>query len=190
MRNALKSSPNLDIKSLWAETSHGTNLQYDLFQSTKEVLKAIQHDHEERINNTLLSQGFVISSILKLTCQTARSFWSTVQQNLHRNIFNFSIKYLNNTLPTRKNLCKWSISRSSKCSFCLQSETLQHVVSSCKSYLDEGRYTLHHNSVLLFLANTFSSLKQCTVYAALPFFLSPCLITGDSLRSDLLLLTR
>ena len=60
IRNALKSSPNLDIKNLWAETSYGTNLQYDQFQNTKQVLKSIQHDHEERINNTLLSQGLVI----------------------------------------------------------------------------------------------------------------------------------
>ena len=29
IRNALKSSPNLDIKSLWAATSNGTNVQYD-----------------------------------------------------------------------------------------------------------------------------------------------------------------
>ena len=35
IRNALKSSPNLDIKTLWAETSYGTNLQYDQFQNTK-----------------------------------------------------------------------------------------------------------------------------------------------------------
>ena len=106
-----------------------------------------------------------------------------------RNIFNFSIKYLNNALPTCKNLCRWAISQSSNCSFCLQSETLQHVISSCKSYLDEGRYTWRHNSVLLFLANTFSSLKQCTVYADLPSFLSPCFITGESYCPDLLLLT-
>ena len=33
--NALKSSPNLDIKTLWTETSYGTNLQYDQFQNTK-----------------------------------------------------------------------------------------------------------------------------------------------------------
>ena len=44
------------------------------------------------------------------------------------------------------------------------------------------------NSVLL-LANTFSSFKQCTVYADLPSFLSPCLITGDYFCLDLLLLT-
>ena len=56
-------------------------------------------------------------------------------------------------------------------------------------YLDEGRYTWGHNYVLLFLVNTFSSLNKCTVYADLPSFLSQCLITGDSFRLDLLLLT-
>ena len=189
IRNELKSSPNPDIKSLWVDTSYGTNLQYDQFQNTKQVLKAVQHEHEDRIKNTLLSQGLVISSILKFSCQTTSRFWSTVQQNMPRNIFNFSIKYLNNTLPTRKNLCKWSISQSSACSFCLQSETLQHVISSCKCYLEEGRYTWRHNSVLLYLANTFSSLSPCKIYADLPSFTSPCLITGDSLRPDLLLVT-
>ena len=125
--NSLKSSPNFDIKAVWAETSYGTNLQYDQFQNTKQVLKSIQQDHEEPINNTLLSQGLVISSIIKQSSQNFRGVWSIVQQNMQRNIFNFSIKYLNNTLPTCKNLCRWAISQSSNCSFCLQSETLQHV---------------------------------------------------------------
>ena len=58
IRNALKSSPNLDIKTLWAETSYGTNLQYDQFQNTKQVLKFIQHGREERINNTLFIPRF------------------------------------------------------------------------------------------------------------------------------------
>ena len=43
--------------------------------------------------------------------------------------------------------------------------------------------------LFLYLANTFSSLKQCTIYADLPSFLSPCLITSESLRPNLLLLT-
>ena len=63
------------------------------------------------------------------------------------------------------------------------------MVSSCNWYLENGRYTWHHNSVLLFLVNTFSSLNQISVYADLPSFMSPSLITGDSLRPDLLLLT-
>jgi len=109
IRTALKSFSNLDIKALWADISYGTNLQHDQFQNTKQVLKSSQHDHEERIKTILLPRGLVISPIIKHSYQNLKSLWSTVQQNSPRNIFNFSIKYLNNTLPTRKNFCKWSI---------------------------------------------------------------------------------
>ena len=104
-----------------------------------------------------------------------------------RNIFNFTIKYLNNTLATKKNLCKWSLSSSSACSFCLQSESLQHIVSSCKSYLKDGRYTWRHNSVLLQISRTLSLLQDSSLYVDLPSFPSPSLVTGDSLRPDLVL---
>jgi len=50
----------------WAVTSYGTNLQYNQFQNTKQVLKSIQGDHEERINNTLLSQGLVIRLLSRI----------------------------------------------------------------------------------------------------------------------------
>ena len=94
---------------------------------------------------------------------------------------------MNNTLATKKNLCKWSLSTTSACSFCFQSETLQHVVSSCSSYLQDGRYTWRHNSVLLHIARTLSSVANSSLYADLPNFPSPSLITGDSLRPDLIL---
>ena len=134
IRNALKSSPNLDIKNLWAETSYGTHLQYDQFQNTKQVLKSIQHDHEEQINNTLLSQGLVISYIIKNSCQNLKGLWSSVQQNLPRNIFNFSVKYRNNTLPTRKNLCRWALSQSSNCSF-VSSQKLYNMLYPAASHI-------------------------------------------------------
>ena len=74
--------------------------------------------------------------------------------------FNFTIKYLNNTLATIKKFFKWSLSSISASSFCLQFETLQHIASSCKSYLDDGRYTWRHNSVLSYLAKSMSSIKS------------------------------
>ena len=67
---------------------------------------------------------------------------------------------------------------------------LQHVVSSCKSYLKDGRYTWRHNSVLLFLAKTCSSFSDCLLYADLPSFFSPCVITGDALRLELVFISR
>ena len=39
-RNVLKSSPNKDIQTLWKSTSISTNLQYDNYKETKQVLKA------------------------------------------------------------------------------------------------------------------------------------------------------
>ena len=101
-----------------------------------------------------------------------------------KNIFNFTIKYHNNSLPKRKNLHKWSLFNSPSCSLCLQQETLQHIVSSCKSYLDNGSYTWRHNSVLLAIAKSLSSLQHCTLFADLPSFASPSLITGKSLSQD------
>ena len=142
-----------------------------------------------RIAHELKSQRFIIVSILTHASSRTRSLWSTVQQNIPENIFNFSIKYLNNTLATRKNLNKWTVSQLSACSSCLKTETLQHVVSSCTTYLDEGRYAWGHNSVLLHLAKTLSSLSKCSLYADLPSFLSPNSITGDFLRPDLVLVT-
>ena len=99
------------------------------------------------------------------------------------------MKYLNNTLPTRKNLCKWSLFESSSCSFCLHPETLQHVVSSCKLYLEDARYTWCHNSLRLQITNSFSSLQRCRLYVHLPSFPSSSLITGGSLRLDLALIS-
>ena len=118
------------------------------------------------------------------------SLWSNVHKNMPKNIFNFTLKYLSNNLATIKNLSKWFITQSPACSFCLQSETLQHIVSSCKSYLEQGRYTWRHDSVLNFIENTFPGLQSCSLYADLPVFLSPSPITGDSLRPDLILIAK
>ena len=189
VRNALKSSPNSDINALWSSSSIGCNMQHDQFRNTKQVLNTIPNDNEDRIHHDLTSQGFILTSILLHASSKTRGLWSKVQKNMPRNIFNFTIKYLNNTLASRKNLCKWSLSSTSACSFfCFQSETLQHIVSSCKSYLDDGRYTWRHISVLLHLANSLSSLKSTSLFADLPSFPSLSLVTGDSLRPDLFLI--
>ena len=45
------------------------------------------------------------------------------------------------------------------------------------------------NSALHFVASSFKATHNATIYADLPGFLSPCIITGDSLRSDMLVQT-
>ena len=81
----------------------------------------------------------------------------------------------------------WKLAITPDCSFCLQSESLLHVVAGCKSYLDQGRYTWRHNTVLRFLAQTLPSLQPSKLFVDLPGYLSPSILTGESLRPDMLL---
>ena len=135
----------------------------------------------------LTFQGSFFSNVSKFSLPKLNHMWSIVQSKLPKNIFNFTVRYINNTLPTRKNLNKWGIPPSSDCSFCLNPETLLHVVAGCQQYLE--RFTWRHDSILNFLAQTFKSLNGYEMVGDLPGFQSRATITGDKYRPDLLLST-
>ena len=135
----------------------------------------------------LVSLGSFFSSATSHSLPKFNSIWSSAQSNLPKNIFNFNVRYINNTLPTRKNLSKWGLSSSPDCSFCLVPESLLHIVAGCSTYLNEGRYTWRRNSVLQFIASTFQTIKGASLFADLLGFVTPSVSTGDSLRPDLLL---
>ena len=164
--------------------------QYSVWylQKNKAILSAIRSDHTERLQSKLLSEGFLLSFLLDHSLKQLNSLWAKIQSKLPTNIFNFTIKYLNNTLATRKNLNLWNLSPTSDCFSCSQPESLLHVVAGCKTYL-EGRFTWRHNSALNFLAQTFQAIGSSKLYVDLPVYLSPCIVTGDSLRPGLLLIS-
>ena len=141
LRNTLKTSQNDDIKALWKCTSNHTDIEYDVYRNTKEILKAIHDEHEDQLKNLLISQGSFFSNIIENSLSKINSVWSLAQHNLPKNIFNITIPYNYSSLPTRKNLVKWGMSSTSDCSFCFLPETFLHVVSGCNTYLNEGRYT-------------------------------------------------
>ena len=111
--------------------------------------------------------------------------WLNAQSKLPKNLYTFTIRYINNSLPTRNNLTKWGISSTSECGFCFNKESLLHVVAGCQSYLD--RFTWRHNSILNFLAQTLQSINGYDLFANLPGFTTPSIITGDRYRPDLFL---
>ena len=165
------------------------NVQYDSYKNTKHALKRVRHEHTEKLQSQLPSQGFIITFLLNHSLTQLNSLWSYVQSSLPKNIFNFTMRYLKNTLANRTNLHKWKLSSSPDCSFCLKPEFLLHIVAGCKSYLEDGRYTWRHNSALHFIASTLKCIKNSTMYAVLPGFLSPCIVAGDHLRPDMLIST-
>ena len=57
LRKALKLSPNQSINELWKSTNTHTNIQYDFYNSTKEVLKDFRSEHEDKLKNQLTCRG-------------------------------------------------------------------------------------------------------------------------------------
>ena len=107
-----------------------------------------------------------MSFLLEHSLQKLTSLWSKAQSKLPPNIFNFTIKYLNNTLATRENLSLWNLTAMSDCSFCLQPESLLNIVAGCNTYQTDGRFTWRHNSALKFLAET-QQTKQHANYMSI-----------------------
>ena len=109
-RSSLKTSMNEDINKLRSITSTNKNIQYDMYKNTKDVLKAFRNDNEQRLQNHLILQGSFFSNVIKNSTSSFNSLWSSAQSRLPKNIFNFTVRYINNSLPTRKNMVRWGLS--------------------------------------------------------------------------------
>ena len=177
-QTVLRNSPNDSLKDLWKSSSCHTNIQY-VYKSTKEVLEDFRSNQEDKLQHHLTSQGFFFSNVIKYSLLSVNSIWSEAQSHLPKNIYNFTIRFINNSLPTRKNMARWGLSQSPDCSFCLNPESLLHVVAGCQQYLD--RFTSwRHDSILNFIAKSLQPVINS--------FLNPSIITGENYRPDLLFL--
>ena len=82
----------------------------------------------------------------------------------------------------------WKKTSTSLCKFCLNSQTLQHVVSGCKVYLHQGIYNWSHDSIsknlVTYLKSICGNLKY---YVDIPGFESPSVITGEERRPDIVI---
>ena len=85
-------------------------------------------------------------------------------------------------------MARWGLSQSPDCSFCLNPESILHVVAGCQQYLDG--FTWRHDSILNFIAKSLQLVinVHSSLYADVKGFLNPSVITGDNYRPDLLFL--
>jgi hypothetical protein len=100
----------------------------------------------------------------KAAQQVQQGQWTTWDEALQRSLswndiwhmaplrLSFVIRSVYDLLPSATNLVKWGLSENTRCPLCTQRQTLEHVLSSCKTALGLGRYTWRHNRVLQDLA--------------------------------------
>ena len=110
---------------------------------------------------------------------------SAAQSSLPKDIFNFTIQYINNSHHTRQNPTRWGLSLTSDCLKCLAPERLLHIVAGCQSYPE--RFTWRHDFILHFLATILQTIYGSSLYVDVPGYNCQCAFTGDMYRPDLLL---
>ncbi|GFN94119.1 reverse transcriptase [Plakobranchus ocellatus] len=71
----------------------------------------------------------------------------------------FLIRSVYDLLSSNANLVRWGKKDDPTCSLCQGWQTKEHVLSSCKVALSQGRYTWRHNRVLQELASVISTAK-------------------------------
>ena len=74
----------------------------------------------------------------------------------------FILRSVYDLLPSNANLVKWGKSEDPSCPLCNGRQTVEHVLSSCRTALTQGRYTWRHNQVLKELAEAvqFNATKS------------------------------
>jgi hypothetical protein len=97
---------------------------------------------------SLVVQGRFLELLsLESTCV----HWRSIIFNLPERVCKFLVNSVTDSLNTRANLLRWGKSSTNKCSHCKNKETLNHVLNSCKVFLDQGRYTWRHNNILNYI---------------------------------------
>ena len=66
LRNALKTSPNVEIIELWKSTSTNKNIQYDVYTTTKEVIKDFSLEGRTQVTKSIIHARFLFQKHLKI----------------------------------------------------------------------------------------------------------------------------
>jgi len=171
----LKSSPNENIRHLWADTST-QNVNPDsllISNSTSEAHKKLNKTQKEEavLHMTGLSyQGKSIKVVTKNLAASTISNWSKMTNSLPGFLFNFTRKAIQSQLPTLANLVRWGRASSNLCPLCGSVQTNKHVLSNCSHPSALTRFTNRHNKILVMLADWLSSKldNKSTLFVDLP----------------------
>ena len=72
----------------------------------------------------------------------------------------FLLRSVYDVLPSPTNLCTWGLTEDPSCKLCGKPANLEHVLSSCKIALSDGRYTWRHDQVLKAIAEKVDTARR------------------------------
>jgi hypothetical protein len=72
----------------------------------------------------------------------------------------FLLKSVYDVLPSPTNMKTWGLAENSDCKLCGRQANLEHVLSSCKTALSDGRYRWRHDKVLASIADPIDKARR------------------------------
>ena len=135
-------------------TENNPNSKY-LIKTAKDNVKKDFIEHWKSHVKSLLMQGNFLRLAETLEADVD---WKSKLFNLPRNMTQFLLNSVLDTLPTNSNLVRWNQRSNERCTLCGSKETLLHVLNNCEPMLE--RYTWRHDSVLNLLFNILCDFKS------------------------------
>ena len=117
--------------------------------------------------------GLQVQSKFKdiVTLESDCPVWNRIISGLPSKQMSFVLRAGSDTLPTPLNLARWKIQSNPHCPLCgSRNPTTLHILNSCVSALNQGRYTWRHDSVLSCIVSWLTPTlgEDKCMYADLP----------------------
>ena len=138
--------PALEVVNI-LQSSPGLSRQQLKHQSTDKV---VHSDNYERLTHLQFLQ--VQGECFRLEVDTF-NIWSLGLYSLPDMLFKFSLNAMVDCLPHNQNLLKWGKVQSGSCPLCGQLQSLQHILNSCPTALEQRRYNQWHDHILQLLVD-------------------------------------
>ena len=129
-----------------------------------------------------VSKLTVQSKLLEVTpLEQLSPVWKRLMFGLPAGQLSFLARASIDCLPTPTSLARWNMKVSPSCPLCQQSScTTKHILSCCKTALNQGRYTWRHDRALQIIAEFIKHHRaDASVYCDLPV----CVVRGGGDRA-------
>ena len=133
----------------------------------------------------LSEENVIIKHILEVSRAKYIKLW---QNKLPKNIYTFCRRAIVLSLANKSDLFRWKRRANPDCDLCGKKQTQHHVMSFCKTALNQARYKWRQTQILKTIASHLQSVLtplNASLYMDIPGYLNPREIF-ESARPDLL----
>ena len=137
----------------------GRHLQEKFNREVQEkVKKAVRAEQQEKLVEHVRGLTLQGNTLALAAAEGEDVIWKGFMYNLKAGTLKFLLNATIDTLPTAANLQRWKKSPSDLCKLCRCRQTTSHILNSCSTALNTGRFTCRHDTILSHILSTLKNI--------------------------------